>query len=118
MAAPAGRRPALSLFPLGPTLIIATTAAWRLDAALVDIVIADSVAFVGIIGLLGRPARFRWFGAAVLTFGLVHGLATRCQALPIPPGGTLTRLLAVNLGVELGQVLALYLLSTCSARSR
>jgi hypothetical protein len=65
-------------------------------------VIADSVAFVGIVGLLGRPARFRWFSAAMLTFGLVHGLglATRFQALLIPPGGTLSRLLAFNLGIE------------------
>ncbi|WP_433375786.1 HupE/UreJ family protein [Actinoplanes sp. CA-142083] len=104
----------LSLFALGhsTTLITATLAGWRLDAGLVDIVIADSVAFVGVAGLLGRPARFRWFGAAVLAFGLVHGLglATRFQALPIPAGGSIPRLLAFNVGVELGQVLALYLL--------
>jgi hypothetical protein len=42
----------------------------------------------------------------------VHGLglATRFQALAIPAGGLVTRLLAFNLGVELGQVLCLYLL--------
>jgi hydrogenase/urease accessory protein HupE len=104
----------LSLFALGHsvTLIAATTAGWRFDATIVDIVIADSVAFVGLVGLLGRPVRFRWFGAAVLAFGLVHGLglATRFQALPIAPGGTITRLLAFNLGVELAQFLLLYLL--------
>jgi hydrogenase/urease accessory protein HupE len=104
----------LSLFALGHsiTLITATVAGWKLNAAWVDIIIADSVAFVGIVGLLGRPRRYRWFGLAVLGFGLVHGLglATRFQALAVPPEGTLSRLLAFNIGVELGQLLALYLL--------
>ena len=104
----------LSLFAVGhsTTLITATLAGWRLDPTMVDIVIADSVAFVGVVGLFGRPTRYRWFGAAVLILGLVHGLglATRFQALTIPPGGTLIRLLAFNLGVELGQLVSLYLL--------
>ena len=104
----------LSIFALGhsSTLLIATAAGWRIDASLVDVVIADSVAFVGAFGLVGRPARYRWFGCAVLAFGLVHGLglATRFQALAVPPAGTVPRLLAFNLGVEVGQFLVLYLL--------
>ncbi|WP_433375806.1 HupE/UreJ family protein [Actinoplanes sp. CA-142083] len=104
----------LSLFALGhsATLIAATLAGWRLSPALVDLIIAVSVGFVGVVGVKGRPRSFRWFGAAVLAFGLVHGLglATRFQALSIPPGGLLSRLLAFNLGVELGQILCLYLL--------
>lgn len=63
-------------------------------------------------GVCGRPARFRWFGTAVLGFGLVHGLglATRFQALTVPADEKLIRLLAFNLGIELGQLLGLYLL--------
>ena len=104
----------LSLFALGhsATLVTATLAGWRLNPGLVDIVIADSVAFVGGIGLFGRPRHYRWFGTAVLGFGLVHGLglATRFQALKVPYGEVTSRLVAFNLGVELGQVLCLYLL--------
>ena len=104
----------LSMFALGhsATLITATLAGWRFDPGLVDIVIADSVALVGGIGLFGRPRRYRALGIVVLAFGLVHGLglATRFQALSVPPGGMTGRLLAFNLGVELGQVLCLYLL--------
>lgn len=53
----------LSLFALGhsTTLIAATLAGWHLDPAGVDIVIAGSVAFVGTVGLFGRPHRYRWF---------------------------------------------------------
>jgi hydrogenase/urease accessory protein HupE len=104
----------LSLFALGHsiTLIAASLAGWRLDAGLVDIVIADSVAFVGVVGLFGRPRRYRWFGAAVLAFGLLHGLglATRFAALDVPPEGIPGRLVAFNVGVELAQFLSLYLL--------
>ncbi|GAA0522336.1 hypothetical protein Ade02nite_81640 [Paractinoplanes deccanensis] len=104
----------LSLFALGHsiTLITATLAGWRLDPALVDVVIAVSVGVVGTIGLIGRPRRFWWFGLLVLAFGLVHGLglATRFQALTLPPGAELSRLLAFNAGVEIGQAVAVYLI--------
>lgn len=104
----------LSLFALGHsvTLVTAVLAGWRVDPGLVDIVIADSVAVVGVIGLFGRPRRFWWVGTAVLVFGLAHGLglATRFQALDVPADGMLSRLLAFNLGVEVGQFLLLYLL--------
>ena len=103
----------LSLFALGhsTTLLTATLAGWRFDPEFVDVVIAVSVGVVGVIGLLGRPRRFWWFGLLVLAFGLVHGLglATRFQALTLPAGGELSRLIAFNVGVEVGQAVAVYL---------
>jgi hypothetical protein len=47
--------------------------------------------------------------AAVFGFGLIHGfgLATKLQALDLNPDGLLANLLAFNVGVEIGQGLAL-----------
>lgn len=46
---------------------------------------------------------------AILIFGLFHGLglATKLQDLGLPSDGLLANLLSFNLGVELGQILAL-----------
>jgi hydrogenase/urease accessory protein HupE len=104
----------VSLFALGHsiTLITATLAGWRFEPEFVDVVIAVSVGVVGTIGVVGRPRRFRWFGLLVLGFGLVHGLglATRFQELTVPEGGLVSRLLAFNVGVEVGQFTAVYLI--------
>ena len=45
----------------------------------------------------------------MLVFGLFHGfgLATKLQELSLPSEGLVANLLAFNLGVEMGQVLAL-----------
>jgi hydrogenase/urease accessory protein HupE len=101
----------ISVFAAGhsTTLIVATLAGWRANATMVDIVIALSLAFVGVIGWAGRPTRWRWFAAAVLGFGLVHGLglSTRLQELGVHHDGTLlARVIAFNIGVEIGQLLA------------
>ncbi|MEU4448420.1 HupE/UreJ family protein [Actinosynnema sp. NPDC050801] len=73
----------ISVFVLGhsTTLIVATLAGWQVDAVAVDVVIALSVLFVGVVGLIGRPKDWRWFTLAILAFGLVHGLglSTRLQ---------------------------------------
>ena len=49
---------------------------------------------------------------AVLVFGLFHGLglATRLQDLTLSDDGLLVNLLSFNLGVEIGQLLALSLI--------
>ncbi|WP_283843844.1 HupE/UreJ family protein [Brevundimonas albigilva] len=57
----------------------------------------------------------RWFGfqpntkAATLVFGLFHGfgLATKLQDFNLSPDGLIGNLLAFNVGVEIGQLLAL-----------
>lgn len=102
----------ISLFVLGhsTTLLVATLAGWRLNADAVDVVIAISVAYIGWRILRGRPTEWRWTALAIFGFGLVHGLglSTRLQDIALPSGGALVaRILAFNLGVEIGQLLAL-----------
>ena len=98
----------LSIFALGHsiTLFTATVAGWRVSPELVDVAIALSVVFVGVVAWFGPPRDWSWFAAVVGAFGLVHGLglATRLQALGLPQEGLIPRVLAFNLGVELGQL--------------
>jgi len=101
----------ISLFAVGHslTLLTATLAAWRLDPTLVDAVIALSLVCVGVQGLRGRPESVRLMAAVVFGFGLVHGLglSTRLQDLGLPDDGLVIRVVLFNVGVELGQLLAL-----------
>jgi hydrogenase/urease accessory protein HupE len=101
----------ITVFVLGHslTLIVATLMGWRVNPTAVDIVIALSVVFVGLVGLRGRPQRWTWFALAVFGFGLVHGLglSTRLQDLGLPEDGVLVRVIAFNVGVEIGQLSAI-----------
>jgi hypothetical protein len=94
------------------TLIVATVAGWKLDPTLVDVVIALSLVYVGVQGLMGRPKDFKLMGAIVFAFGLVHGLglSTRLQDLGLPEDGVLVRVILFNIGVEIGQLTALALI--------
>lgn len=113
LLAAAWRRAAklITVFVLGHslTLITATLAGWRVNATLVDLVIVLSVAVVAGWGLVGAPRRWDVFGMVVYAFGLVHGLglATRFQALGVPDDGLLVRVVAFNLGIEVGQLIAI-----------
>lgn len=91
------------------TLITATLAGWQVNATFVDVVIVLSVVFVGGYGMVGRPQRWEIFGGIVFIFGLVHGLglATRFQALGVPQDGILWRVIAFNVGIEIGQLTAI-----------
>jgi hydrogenase/urease accessory protein HupE len=104
----------ISVFVAGhsTTLIIGTLAGWRINAIAVDVVIALSVLFVGVVGLIGRPKSWRWFTLAILGFGLVHGLglSTRLQDLGLPEQGLLVRVIAFNVGIEIGQLAAITVL--------
>src|SRR5690606_795750 len=78
---------------------------------LVDAVIGLSVVYKGFENVGGLRA-IGWKldpRAAVLGFGLVHGLglATRVQELRPSPDGLIANLVAFNVGVELGQLAAL-----------
>lgn len=107
----------VSLFSLGHSITLLAGVYFQLhvDPHLVDAVIGLSVAYKAIENLGG----FRTlFGAqldprlVVFGFGLVHGLglATKLQALNLNPDGLLANLVSFNVGVEIGQVLALSLI--------
>jgi hypothetical protein len=104
----------VTLFAIGhsATLLLGVLGGWRVDAHLVDAVIGLSVVWKALDNL---GAFRRWFGvqpdarAAVLVFGFFHGLglATKLQELRLSADGLVPNMLAFNVGVELGQVLAL-----------
>jgi len=113
LAGVAGRAAAfVSLFALGHsiTLIVATVAQWRISASAVDIVIALSLVFVGAVAAFAKPktsTQWRLFGGGVFLFGLIHGLglSTRLQDIEVT---ALSRIIAFNVGIEIGQLLAIF----------
>ena len=104
----------VSLFTLGHsvTLLVGVLANVPANAYIIDAIIGLSVVYKGFenIGgfdqLLGRRVNTQW---AVLVFGLFHGfgLATKLQELQLPQNGLLPNLVSFNVGVEVGQGLAL-----------
>jgi hypothetical protein len=104
----------VSLFTLGHslTLLAGVLGGIRANAHLVDAVIALSIAYKafdnmdGFRQFFGRQPDTR---AAVLTFGLFHGfgLATKLQDFALPSKGLIANIVSFNVGVEIGQVLAL-----------
>lgn len=103
----------VSLFSLGhsTTLLIGVLADINVSSFLVDAVIGVSVSYKAFENLGG----FRRMGVsidnrlAVGGFGLIHGfgLATKLQDLELNPNGLVENLLAFNVGVEIGQLIAL-----------
>ncbi len=104
----------VTLFAIGhsTTLLLGVLAQVRVNSYLVDAVIGISVVYKA----LDNLGAFRtWFGAqpdaraATLLFGFVHGLglATKLLDFNMAPDGLLPNLIAFNVGVEIGQVLAL-----------
>lgn len=95
------------------TLIFATLLHIKANYFLVDAVIALTVCYRAFDNLDGfkQYAGFTPpnFAMAVLVFGLIHGfgLSTRLQQLPLGQEGLVFRILCFNVGVEIGQVLAL-----------
>ena len=104
----------VSMFTLGHsvTLLLGVLADVHANAFLVDAVIGLSIVYKGFDNL-GGLRRFLGFQpstkAAVLAFGLVHGLglATKVQDLAPDRSGLVGNILAFNVGVEVGQALAL-----------
>jgi hypothetical protein len=104
----------VTLFAVGHsiTLLTGVLTGVSVSAYLVDAIIGLSVVYKAMdnLGLFRR-----WFGvqpstkAATLIFGLVHGfgLATKILDFEVAPDGLIPNLLAFNVGVELGQILAL-----------
>ncbi|WP_281558839.1 HupE/UreJ family protein [Thalassomonas sp. RHCl1] len=104
----------VSMFTIGHsvTLMTGVLANVQINAYLIDAIIGLSVVYKGFDNLGGFK---HFFGkqpnpkAAVLIFGLFHGfgLATKIQEFQLPGEGLVANLLAFNVGVELGQFMAL-----------
>ena len=104
----------VTLFAIGhsSTLLFGVLSGTHVNSYLVDAVIGLSVVYKALDNL---GAFKQWFGvqpntkAAVLIFGLFHGfgLATKLQDFALSKDGLVTNMLAFNVGVEIGQLLAL-----------
>lgn len=104
----------VSLFALGhsTTMLLGVWFGWGINAYIIDAIIGLSVVYKALDNL---GAYQRWFGfqpntkAATLIFGFFHGtgLATKILEYEIASEGLLANLLAFNVGVEIGQILAL-----------
>ncbi len=104
----------VSLFALGhsTTMVLGVYYDVSVSPYLIDAIIGFSVVYKA---LDNMGAYQRWFGlqpntkVATLIFGLFHGfgLATKIQDYNMSPDGLLPNLLAFNVGVEVGQLLAL-----------
>ena len=107
----------VSFFTIGHsvTLLFGVLNDINVNAYLIDAIIGFSIVYKGFDNL-GGFQRFLGFQpntkAAVLIFGLFHGfgLATKLQEFQMAKEGLLENLLAFNIGVELGQFLALSLI--------
>ena len=104
----------VSLFTLGHsvTLLLGVLGGLEVNAYLIDAVIGLSVCYKAFENMGGfervfdvRPNMM----AAVLIFGLFHGLglATKLQEFTVTDNGLVANILSFNAGVEVGQVLAL-----------
>ncbi len=97
------------------TLIFATFFKITANYYLIDAVIALSVMYKGFENIDGFRKFFEWQPPSLLkmvfAFGLIHGfgLSTRLQQLPLGDDSfsMLMRILSFNIGVEVGQIVAL-----------
>lgn len=104
----------VSLFAIGhsTTMLLGVYFNWNVSSYLIDAIIGLSVVYKALDNL---GAFQRWFGvqpdtkSATLIFGFFHGLglATKILEYEVAQDGLLPNLLAFNVGVELGQLVAL-----------
>lgn len=104
----------VTLFAVGHsvTLLLGVLMEISVSAYVIDAIIGFSVMYKALDNL---GAFQRWFGyqpdtrAATLVFGLIHGfgLATKILEYEIAADGLIPNLIAFNVGVEIGQLLAL-----------
>lgn len=107
----------VTLFAVGHsvTLLSGVLMNFSVSAYLIDAIIGFSIVYKA---LDNMGAYQRWFGfqpstkLATLIFGLFHGfgLATKILEYKISPDGLIPNLFAFNVGVELGQLIALGLI--------
>jgi hydrogenase/urease accessory protein HupE len=95
------------------TLVFATLSGITANYYLIDAVIALTVCYKAFDNLEGFKKYLQVqspnLTAMVSIFGLIHGfgLSTRLQQLPLGESGLVLKILSFNLGVEIGQIIAL-----------
>src|SRR3954463_6208333 len=104
----------VSLFTIGhsTTLLLGVFGGFHANAYVIDAIIGFSVVYQAFDNMNGFE---RVFGVqpntklAVLVFGLFHGfgLATKLQEFALSPNGLVANIVSFNVGVEIGQGLAL-----------
>jgi HupE / UreJ protein len=104
----------VSLFTIGHsvTLLAGVLGGIKANPYIIDAIIGFSVVYKAFDNMDGFQ---RFFGfqpdtrAAVLLFGLFHGfgLATKLQDFSLSPNGLVANIVSFNVGVEIGQVIAL-----------
>ena len=104
----------VTLFAIGhsTTLLLGVLNGWHINPYFVDAIIGLSIVYRAFDNLggfqkfLGRQPNKK---AAVLIFGFFHGLglATKLQDFSLSADGLIPNMIAFNVGVEVGQLLAL-----------
>ncbi len=105
----------ISAFTIGHsiTLIWATFNAVQVNYFLIDAVIALSVCYIAFQNLDGFKKYFNIKSpnmlAMIFSLGLIHGLglSTRLQQLPLSEDQLLLNIISFNIGIEVGQIMAL-----------
>ena len=104
----------VSLFTLGHSVTLLVGVLWgvEVNAYVIDAIIGLSVCYKACENMGGFNRIFGWrpnAKVAVLVFGLFHGLglATKLQEFTVTTNGLVANILSFNVGVEIGQVLAL-----------
>lgn len=110
----------VSLFTVGHsiTLLLGVLGGIHANAFIVDAIIGLSVAYKAFDNMGGFK---KFFGfqpntkAAVMIFGLFHGfgLATKLQDFTLSQDGLIRNIISFNIGVEIGQVIALSFVLLC-----
>lgn len=105
----------ITAFTLGHsvTLILATFNSIQVNYFLIDAIIALSICYIAFANLNGfkkhldiQPPNLLLM---IIGLGLIHGLglSTRLQQLPLNQDALLMNIISFNIGIELGQILAL-----------
>lgn len=107
----------VTLFAVGHVITLLSGVLFQVNISsyIIDAIIGFSVVYKSLDNL---GAFQRWFGVqpntkvATFIFGLIHGfgLATKIIEYELSPDGLLTNLISFNVGVEIGQLMALALI--------
>jgi hypothetical protein len=104
----------VTLFTIGHslTLLMGVLGGVRANPYIIDAIIGFSVVYKAFDNIDGFTQFFGWqpnTRAAVLVFGLFHGfgLATKLQDFALSRNGLVANIVSFNVGVEIGQVIAL-----------